>query len=527
MKFGPPSEVSADRAQVRIFRYDPMQDREPRYDFFEVPLEKGNVILDVLNFVYENLDGTLAFEHGCRYGRCGLCAVKVNGRPVLACQTLAGPAMVIEPLDNFPIIRDLVVDRKEVDDRVKQIQPFLQRNPGQVSLPEILLPARFETFREVSRCTGCLACHSSCPSYSLNPYTFSGPSVLVDLTRYALDPRDVLDRVPLAYSAGLFNCFQCGKCQEVCTQHIPVGERVLERLRSMAVSRKVVPPAVLEVSENLLATGRPFSTIGGGPTTSLSARDSRDEGDGDMRGERIGLFVGCTINADPRLQKIGAKILEVLRRSGNQVAVEIPAEQVCCGLPWVQMGERGQAKTLVEKNVLLFEEKGIHHVVALCPGCAMVMKNEWPKMFTSLQNRAPMFRVSDLSEFLLATFPAETGGMKPLNMAVTFHDPCHLGRGQGIYSAPREVLHRLPGVELREMPGADQCCGGGGMVRATNWKLAQSAAIRRIEGLQDLKVGGIVTTCPTCLLQLSMAVKSSRLKGIKALHLVDLLHQAL
>lgn len=523
MKSAPPFEAFMDRPQVAIFRYDPSRDQEPRYDHFEVPLEKGMVILDVLKFVYENVDGSLAFEHGCRYGRCGLCAVKINGKPQLACQTLAEPTMIIEPLDNFPIVRDLVVDRGEVDERVKQIQPFLQRNPTQVKVPQALEPNRFETFRAVSRCIDCLVCHSSCPSFSLNPYIFCGPSVFVELARYALDPRDVMDRVPLAHSAGLFNCFQCGKCNQVCPHHIPIQEKVLERLRSIAVSRGVAPAAVFEVAKNLQDRGRPLVTTQSRSGTFLEKMVSRCEKE--PSAGKIGLFIGCLINADPRLQSIGRKTLEVLQK--NNMSVEIPREQVCCGLPWIQMGEREQAKNLVEKNVLLFEEKGISHVVAICPGCGMVMKNEWPEIFASLKGRPPSFRISDLSEFWVGMGAGARKWVHPLSLQVTFHDPCHLGRGQGIHAAPREILSRLPGVGVREMPEADRCCGGGGMVRATNWMLAQSAALRKIEDLRDLKVDGIVTTCPTCLLQLSGAIKSSGFKGLKALHLVDLIHRAL
>lgn len=524
MKSNPNEDLTA-QAQVRVFRYDPSQDRMPRYDAFRVPWQKGMVVLDTLQFIYENLDGSLAFEHGCRYGRCGLCALKMNGKPRLACQTLAEPAMTLEPLDNFPIVKDLVVERQEIDRRIRQVQPFLQRDPRRTHVPEVLEPQRFATFREVSRCIGCLACHSSCPSFSLNRYAFSGPSVFVDLARYALDPRDALDRTPLAYSAGLFNCFECAKCQEVCPQHIAVEASVLERLRSLAVHSKMVPPAVGEVTENLRASGRPFMTIGPGAKTFLEKHAAAGAAEQDAE-EKIGLFIGCTINADPRLQRVGLRVLDMLQKKGKK-KVEIPGEQVCCGLPWMQLGQKEEAQNLVERNVLAFEKRGIRRVVSLCPGCAMVMKKEWPGLFARKEKRAPLFQVHDLTEFLLELLSGEPEKMKPLCLKVTFHDPCHLGRGQGIYEAPREILRRLPAVEMREMEGADRCCGGGGMVRATNWKLAQSAALRKVDGLRDLKVEGIVTTCPTCLLQLTAAVKSSGSKNLKVLHLIDLIHQAL
>jgi fumarate reductase (CoM/CoB) subunit B len=523
MKTGQPRKVHSDVTHVRIFRYDPSHDQEPRYDIFEVPLEKGMVVLDVLKYVYENLDGSLAFEYGCRYGRCGLCAVKVNGNPRLACQTLAEPMMGIEPLDNFPIVRDLVVDRQDVEERAKQTQPFLQRNPDQARVPEVLEAHRFETVKVVSRCIGCMACHSSCPSFSLNRYTFGGPSVLVTVARYAFDPRDAMDRVPLVHSAGLFNCFACGKCEEICPQHIPVTE-VVERMRSMAISKEVVPAALAKVSRTLLTTGHAFEPMRSGPATFLEKLVPAE--DEEPSEERVGLFIGCTINADPRLQRIGEKTLEILRNK-RIMGVEIPKEQVCCGLPLIEIGERDRIKDLVERNVSLFEQRNINHMVVLCPGCAMVMRNEWPRIVAGLKGRKPRFRVSDLSEYLAAMVSGLRKRMKPLNVKVAFHDPCHLYRGQGIHSAPREILSELPGVEFQEMSEPDRCCGGGGMVWATNSELALSSAIGKIETLRDLGVDAIVTSCPTCLRQLSIAMKRAGLKGVQALHLVDLIHQAL
>ena len=103
--------MGTEKARVKVFRFNPELDKKPRYDIFEVPMEEGMSVLRGLRYIYENLDGTLAFkDYFCKTNQCGMCAMKVNGRSVFACNTKLEKEAVIEPLPNFPIIRDVVVD---------------------------------------------------------------------------------------------------------------------------------------------------------------------------------------------------------------------------------------------------------------------------------------------------------------------------------------------------------------------------------------------------------------------------------
>lgn len=103
--------MAKKQAKIKIFRFNPEIDSEPRYERYDVPIEEGMSILQALRYIYENLDGTLAYkDYFCKTNQCGMCAMKVNGRPVFACNTKLEKETVIEPLPNFPIIRDVVVD---------------------------------------------------------------------------------------------------------------------------------------------------------------------------------------------------------------------------------------------------------------------------------------------------------------------------------------------------------------------------------------------------------------------------------
>ncbi|MBI2304087.1 MAG: 2Fe-2S iron-sulfur cluster binding domain-containing protein [Chloroflexi bacterium] len=102
-----------DEIQVKVFRYDPSRDDAPRYDEFSVPRREGMVVGDVVEYIYENLDGSLAFRYECRTRQCGSCVIEINGRPAMMCMAPVGDALslVLEPLGSLPVVRDLVTDR--------------------------------------------------------------------------------------------------------------------------------------------------------------------------------------------------------------------------------------------------------------------------------------------------------------------------------------------------------------------------------------------------------------------------------
>lgn len=115
--------TTIEKAIVKVFRFNPETDEKPRYDQYEVPLEEGMSVLQGLRYIYENLDSTLAYkDYFCKTNQCGMCAMKVNGQSVFACNTKLEKKALIEPLPNFPIIRDIVVDTgKESSDALGKI----------------------------------------------------------------------------------------------------------------------------------------------------------------------------------------------------------------------------------------------------------------------------------------------------------------------------------------------------------------------------------------------------------------------
>jgi succinate dehydrogenase/fumarate reductase iron-sulfur protein len=225
-----------DIIHARIFRFDPTKDEAPRFDEYQVPYSKKMRVLDVLNYIAEDLEEDIAYRWFCGVKKCGTCAIRMNGREVLSCWESAEPVMVLEPLRHAPIVRDLVIDRGPYEKLVARLLPWLKRKDPYVAFPERLSHRDMEGAAEALDCLSCMCCLSACPVLDLGDATnFSGPAPLVQLAQTALDPRDSMDRGRLAADvAGIFNCVSCYRCEEACPVHLPVVSGMIEPLKAMA-----------------------------------------------------------------------------------------------------------------------------------------------------------------------------------------------------------------------------------------------------------------------------------------------------
>ncbi len=217
---------------LQVARYRPEQETEPAFQEYAVPCRKEWVVLDALNYIKDNLDGSLAFRWSCRMGICGSCGTMVNGEPKLACATFLadyapGPVR-IEPLRHFPVVRDLVVEISDFMAKLAKVKPYLIREKEKsLNQGEYLqTPAELESFRQYSMCINCLLCYAACPVYGLDPL-FAGPAAIALAQRYNLDSRDqgAKDRMAiLSESEGIWGCTFVGECTVACPKHVdPAG----------------------------------------------------------------------------------------------------------------------------------------------------------------------------------------------------------------------------------------------------------------------------------------------------------------
>jgi succinate dehydrogenase iron-sulfur subunit len=221
-----------DRILLQIARYRPEQESEATFDEHEVPCRKEWAVLDGLNYVKDQIDGTLSFRWSCRMGICGSCGMMVNGEPKLTCATFLtdyapGPVRV-EPLQNFPVIRDLIVDIGDFMRKLVRVKPWIVRQAEQpLSAGEYRqTPEELDQYKQFSMCINCMLCYSACPIYGLDP-NFIGPAAIALAQRYNLDNRDqgASERMDvLSEHEGIWGCTFVGECTKVCPKHVdPAG----------------------------------------------------------------------------------------------------------------------------------------------------------------------------------------------------------------------------------------------------------------------------------------------------------------
>ena len=224
----------AKTIEIQVLRYRPEQEDKPAWQSYQVPFTDDMSVLQGLQYIKDELDGTLSFRWSCRMAICGSCGMMINGRPKLSCETflrdlLPGP-LRIEALAHFPIERDLVVSVAEFVRKLEGIKPYIiPRQSRDLSEGEYLqTPHQLEQFEQFSSCINCMLCYAACPQYGLNP-DFTGPGVLALLHRYNADSRDGGrdERMQIVNAEeGVWPCMAVGYCSEVCPKGVDPAKAV-------------------------------------------------------------------------------------------------------------------------------------------------------------------------------------------------------------------------------------------------------------------------------------------------------------
>ena len=224
-------------ATVKVYRYDPEQGAKAHYDTWDLDVKPGQTVLDLLHEVHYFHDPTLSFRRSCRSAICGSCAMNINGRTGLSCNTQAKPlldrdgSLVVEPMKNMAVLKDLVADMDGFWQAVYHIEPYLKPGAQPPKGPYIVPKARMDLLKIAQDCIMCGSCLSECTSREANP-AYLGPAALAKAYRFVADERDADTVARLQkYSEpnGIWDCDTCLYCNEVC----PVGVKPMDAIMRM------------------------------------------------------------------------------------------------------------------------------------------------------------------------------------------------------------------------------------------------------------------------------------------------------
>jgi len=231
--------------KFKIFRFDPVKDEKPYYQNFEIEAGASDRLLDCLNRIRWEQDPTLAFRMSCGHGICGSDGMRINGKSALACQKLVkdfkeDEEILIEPLQVFRVIRDLVVDMDPFFEKYNSIKPYLITKAHAPERERLQSVEEHRKYEDAIRCILCACCTASCP-VNQEIEAFIGPAALVRAFRYLFDSRDEGNQERIAlldHEDGAWGCKTKWRCTRVCPKEIPVTKEIFEIKKRILESKK-------------------------------------------------------------------------------------------------------------------------------------------------------------------------------------------------------------------------------------------------------------------------------------------------
>jgi Fe-S oxidoreductase len=291
----------------------------------------------------------------------------------------------------------------------------------------------------------------------------------------------------------IWRCTTCGRCPQQC----PRGVNQIEvgvSSRRIASEFDVFPAAVRPVR------GAAASLIGEGNPIGEERKKRADWAEGQSvktfeEGMEVLYFPGCYLSYDPRLKKVAVATANILNKAGIDYGI-LGSKENCCGESIRKTGNEEVFKTLAKENIKTFIEHGVHKILVSSPHCYHTFKNEYPEFMVN-------FEVVHITQYLFELInDGRLELTKDYGKKITYHDPCYLGRHNGIYDEPREALKKISGLDLIEMPDSREdslCCGGGGGRIWMETPKGERFSDLRVEQASGVGAEVLVTSCPYCI----------------------------
>ncbi|MFB3886973.1 MAG: heterodisulfide reductase-related iron-sulfur binding cluster [Thermodesulfobacteriota bacterium] len=386
---------------------------------------------------------------------------------------------------------------------------------------------------DLDACTNCGRCQDACPAWATGK-PLSPRKVVQDLKVHMLkaagNPANPSETPPSLVGeapseAEIWACTTCGACQETCPVYVEHIVKIIDIRRNLVMAQSKMPETAQIMLRNMQSRGHPWAGLQSlrlrGDWTSGLELNLLAEGSS----ANTLFWVGCTGALAERNVAATLSMTRVLKAAGVDFAVLGEAE-TCCGDPARRAGYEFQFQMMAEQNIEVFKSYGIKEIITTCPHCYNTIKNEYPRYGGS-------FKVVHYTQ-LIADLILQ-GRLKvtqELNSKLTFHDPCYLGRYNGVYQEPRQILQAIPKAKLEEMRRSRNtgfCCGGGG---GHMWIEEQpgTTKINQMRTEDVLKTGAdtVVTACPYCLQMFEESIEHKGIKDLlKARDLIEVVEASL
>lgn len=370
------------------------------------------------------------------------------------------------------------------------------------------------SYDEVAKCNRCGFCLPTCPVYLVEKKESASPRGRNALTRAVIEGR-------LNLSAdtrqAIFDCLGCGACNAVCLSGVQTKEIVF-RDRECQVGENIYP----KISDALAETIRKNRNIVDDDNEVRAEwRDlihNLPEKAFEKKRAEVLFFVGCVGSFFPMAQKIPVNMSLIMEKAGVDFTI-LGGEEWCCGFPLIGAGMPDNIQELIEHNRQKVKDIGARTVVFTCPSCYHIWKHLY-------KIDAGLYHASQYIDRLIQDGRIRLG---EVNAAVTYHDPCDLGRNSGIYEEPRHVLKSIPGIQLVEMPMNRKfsfCCGGGGNLEMTNPELSAKVASIKLDMAEKTGADMVVTACQQCVRTLTTRARKEK-RGVVVKDLTELVLEAM
>jgi len=374
-------------------------------------------------------------------------------------------------------------------------------------------------------CISCGRCEEVCPSFQagepFSPKRFvqAGRDLVNDCARGARSDGDDLLIGNKLDERFIWFCRTCSACMEVCPAAIDHVDTMVEVRRNELMVQARVPVEASRALKMMESQGNPFGNrnLRTQWIQQMKVRVVPPGGDVDVL-----YWVGCLSTYDQSKQKIAADVFKLLQRSGRSYGV-LGADETCCGDPARLLGDERVFQDIAKVQAAAIQTRSFRTLLVSCPHCFNVLANEYPQFGAKL-------KVVHHTQFLQGLVSGDmVRPSSPSNEKVVYHDPCYLGRYQGVYESPRKVLEAIPGTAMTEMASCKQrsfCCGGGGGHFWMDLKTegAQRVNNLRVDQAHEAGAAVIATGCPYCHQMLDDSVKLRNLeKQMKVLDIATLL----